>query len=164
MPTPDELKARLWKALRSDMTVMLGLVGGEHGHTRPMTSQIEEGDRGPLWFFTSKDNALIKKLGSGGAQDAGVQFVSKGHDLWASIEGTLREDTDRAVVDRLWNPHVAAWYEHGKDDPKLALLRFDPQKAEIWLDASSIVAGAMVTLGISDPKESYKDNVATVRL
>ena len=145
MPTPDELKARLWKALRSDMTVMLGLVGGEHGHARPMTSQIEEGDHGPLWFFTSRDNALVEKL-AGGSQDSAAQFVSKGHDLWA------------------WNAHVAAWYEHGKDDPKLALLRFDPQKAEIWLDASSIVAGAMVALGISDPKESYKDNVATVRL
>ena len=163
MPTPEELKARLWKALRSDMTVMLGLVGGEHGHARPMTSQIEGDGHGPLWFFTSRDNALVEKL-AGGSQDAAAQFVSKGHDLWASIEGTLTENTDRAVVDRLWNPHVAAWYEHGKDDPKLALLRFDPQKAEIWLDASSIVAGAMVALGISDPKESYKDNVATVRL
>ena len=163
MPTPEDLKARLWKALRSDMTVMLGLVGGEHGHARPMTSQIEDGDHGPLWFFTSKDNALVEKL-AGGSQDSAAQFVSKGHDLWASIEGTLTEHTDPAVVDRLWNAHVAAWYEHGKEDPKLALLRFDPQKAEIWRDASSIVAGAMVALGISDPKESYTDNVATVRL
>lgn len=163
MPTPDDLKARLWKALRSDMTVMLGLAGGEHGHTRPMTAILEDGDSGPVWFFTSTDNALVKKL-SGGAQDAAVQFVSKGHDIWASIEGTLAEDTDSAVVDRLWNAHVAAWYEDGKDDPKLALLRFDPDKAEVWLDASSIVAGAMVALGISDPKESYKDNVATVQL
>ncbi len=80
MPKPDALKARLWKALRSDMTVMLGLAGGEHGHARPMTSQTEEGDHGPLWFFTSRDNALVEKL-AGGSQDAGVQVVSKGHDL-----------------------------------------------------------------------------------
>ena len=163
MPTPDELKARLWKSLRSDMTVMLGLVGGEHGHTRPMTSQVEEGDHGPLWFFTSKDSALVQKL-AGGTQDASAQFVSKGHDLWASIEGTLTENTDRAVVDRLWNSHIAAWYKDGKDDPKLALLRFDPHKAEIWKDGSSLVAGVMTALGLADPKESYKDNVATVRL
>ncbi len=76
----------------------------------------------------------------------------------------LTEDTDPAIADRLWSAHVAAWCEGGKDDPKLALLRFDPQKAEIWLDASSIVAGVLVALGISDPKESYKDNVGTVRL
>ena len=29
------------------------------------------------------------------------------------------------MIDRLWNPFVAAWFE-GKDDPKLQLLRFDP--------------------------------------
>ena len=163
MSTPEDLKARLWKALRSDMTVMLGLVGGEHGHTRPMTAQIEDGDSGPLWFFTSKDSALVQKL-AGGTQDAAAQFVSKGHDLWASIEGCLTENTDPAVVDRLWNSHIAAWYKDGKDDPDLALLRFDPQKAEIWKDGSSLVAGIMTTLGLADPQESYKDNVATVRL
>lgn len=27
MPTPDELKTRFWKSLRSDMTLMLGLDG-----------------------------------------------------------------------------------------------------------------------------------------
>lgn len=50
-----------------------------------MTSQIEEGDHGPLWFFTSRDNALVEKL-AGGSQEAGMQFVSRDHDLWASIE------------------------------------------------------------------------------
>jgi len=160
LPTPDELEARLWTSLRSDMTVMLGLVSGEHGHTRPMTALIEDGDHGPLWLFTAQDNALVEKL-VGGSQDAAAQFVPKGHDLWASIEGTLTEHTDPAIVDRLWGSRVAAWYEDGKDDPKLDLLRSDPQKAEIWLDASSIVAGAMVVLGISESKESYKDNVAT---
>ena len=38
-------------------------------------------------------------------------------------------------------PEEGAWYEGGKTDPKLALLRLDPEKAEIWLDASSIIAG-----------------------
>jgi hypothetical protein len=38
MPGPAEIEARLWKALKSDRTVMLGLVGREDGHTRPMTA------------------------------------------------------------------------------------------------------------------------------
>jgi general stress protein 26 len=75
----------------------------------------------------------------------------------------LSVDNDRAVIDRLWNRFVAAWYEHGKDDPKLALLRFDPDRGEIWLDGSSLVAGIKMMLGF-DPKEDYKDNIATVDL
>ena len=33
---------------------------------------------------------------------------------------------DPKTIDRLWNPFVAAWFEGGKSDPKLALLRFEP--------------------------------------
>jgi hypothetical protein len=41
VPTPQELEQRFWKALKSDMTVMLGLDGVEDGHARPMTAQLE---------------------------------------------------------------------------------------------------------------------------
>jgi general stress protein 26 len=66
------------------------------------------------------------------------------------------------VIDRLWNPFVAAWYE-SKDDPKIALIRLDAEQAQIWIDASSIVAGIKMLIGI-DPKEDYKDKVAEVAL
>jgi hypothetical protein len=86
-------------------------------------------------------------------------FASKGHDLFATLHGCVSLDNDRAVIDRLWNRFVAAWYEGGKDDPNLALLRFDAERAEIWLDASSLVASIKLLLG-ADPKEDYKENVA----
>lgn len=161
MSTPDELEQKFWKALKGDRTVMLGLDGEEDGHVRPMTAQIEGDAGGPIWFFTAIDNQLAQKAGTGKRGIAA--FASKGHDLFATVHGTLRVDKDRAVIDRLWNPFVAAWYEGGKDDPKLTLLRLDPEKAEIWLNASSIVAGVKVLLGI-DPKKDYKDKVAEVDL
>ena len=160
MATPAELEAKFWKALKSDMTMMLGLDGVEDGHARPMTAQLD-GDRGPIWFFTSKDNAIVQKLGRGNRAIA--TFASKGHDLFATVHGTLSVDANRAVIDKLWNRYVAAWFEGGKDDPKLALLRLDPEAGEIWLDASSVVAGIRMMLG-ADPKEEYKDKVAKVAL
>jgi general stress protein 26 len=160
MATPQELKAKFWKALKSDMTMMLGLVGKDDGHTRPMTAQVES-EHGPIWFFASTDAVLVRQLGQGSRATA--TFVSKGHDLFATVHGTLRVDNDRAAIDRLWNQYVAAWYERGKEDPKLALLRLDPDKAEIWLDASSVIAGIRLLLG-ADPKEEYKDKVAKVDL
>jgi general stress protein 26 len=161
MPTPKELEEQFWKALKSDMTVMLGLDGVEDGHARPMTAQLEGDAGGPIWFFTTKDNALVQKLGRGNRAIA--TFASKGHDVFATIHGDVRVDNDRAVVERLWNRFVAAWYEHGKDDPKLALLRLDPEQAEIWQDASSMFAGIKLMLG-ADPKQDYKDKVAKVSL
>lgn len=161
MTDPRELEEKFWKALESDRTVMLGLDGMEDGHARPMTAQAEE-RRSPIWFFTSVDNALVRKLGEGGSGRAIAGFASKGHDLFASIRGTLRVDTDRAVVERLWNPFVGAWYE-GKDDPKIRLLRLDAEDAEVWVDASSMVAGVKMLLGM-DPKKDYRDKVGDVDL
>ena len=162
MTTPRELEAKFWKALESDMTMMLGLVGVDDGHIRPMTAQLDgDGGRGPIWFFTAKDTAIVEALR--GSSRAVAAFASKGNDLFASVHGHLRVDNDRAMIDRLWNRFVAAWFENGKDDPRLTLLRFDPERAEIWADASSIVAGIKMLLGV-DPKEEYRDKVAEVSL
>ena len=98
MPTPHELEAKFWKALKSDMTMMLGLDGVEDGHARPMTAQVEA-DRGPIWFFTARDNALVQNLANG--DRAIATFTSKGHDLFATIHGSVGLDNDRAVIDRL---------------------------------------------------------------
>lgn len=163
MPTPAELEAKFWKALKSDRTMMLGLYAVEDAHARPMTAQFEN-DRSPIWFFTASDTELAETLGDGACSGRAIAtFASKGHDLFATLHGTLEIDTDRAVIDRLWNPFVAAWFEGGKDDPKLRLLRLDADKAEIWLDESSLLAGIKMLFG-ADPMEDYRDKVAEVSL
>lgn len=157
-----ELEARFWKALRKDMTVMLGL--GSEIEYRPMTAQLAtDDDHGPAWFFTATDTDLGRHLMQGGAQEASFHFVSKGHDVWASVSGTMQADMNRAVIDDLWSPFVAGWYEGGKDDPELLLLRMDLSHGKIWKDGSSLVAYALTLLG-RDPKKAYQDNVASVSL
>src|SRR6185312_6215127 len=157
--TPQELEQNLWKALKSDRTLMLGLDGVEEGHTRPMTALVE-GESGPLWFFTGKPNAVVERLGEG--HRAIASFTAKDHALFARIKGNLSIDQDRAVIDRLWNPFIAAWFE-GKDDPNLVLLRLDAEHAEIWLNESNLLAGVKMLLGV-DPKKDYQDKVADVDL
>ena len=165
-PNEQEIKEKFWKALKSDMTVFLGLAEGDDGHARPMTAQLEEdgwkGDNysGPIWFFTSTDNGLYQQIH--GSSRAMAHFTSKGHEVWATVHGNLSTSQDKTTIDRLWNRFVAAWYD-GKDDPQIALIRLDPENAEIWIDASSIVAGIKMLIGI-DPKEDYKDKVAKVSL
>ena len=162
MAEPHEIEAKFWKALRSDMTLMLGLDGVADSHTQPMTAQFEDDqDSGPIWFFTSNETDLARELRE--SSNGVAHFVSKGHDLFATMHGKLTIDNDRATIDRLWNRFVAAWFESGKDDPKLTLLRFEPGRAQIWLNESSLLAGVKVLLG-RDPKEDYKGKVAEVSL
>jgi general stress protein 26 len=161
MPTDAEIRDNFWKALKSDRTIMLGLEGARGGDTQPMTALIEGEEGGPLWIFTARDNSLVEALGQ--SNRAVATFADKGHHLFASFHGTLTLDNDRAAIDRLWNPWVAAWFEGGKDDPKLALLRLDPESARIWLNATPIGAAIEWLLG-RDPKQSYQEKVAEVTL
>jgi general stress protein 26 len=159
MPSPQDIEAKFWKALKDDRTVMLGTPSLDDGHARPMTAQFEN-DQGPIWFFTSKDNRLVQGLPA--ANRALCTFASKDNEVFACVHGILQVEGDRAVVERLWNPFVAAWYE-GKDDPKLALLRLNPEHGEVWLNESSVFAGIKMLLGV-DPKKDYADKVAKVDL
>ena len=162
MAKEGEIVEKFWKALRSDMTVMLGLDGVDEGHSRPMTAQMEgTSPHGPVWFFSAKDTELVQALGD---HHRGVaHFASKGHDLFATLHGVILLDDDRATIERLWSPFVSAWYEGGKEDPKLALLRFEPEKAQIWLNENSLFTGFKLLIG-ADPKSSYQDKVARVNL
>jgi len=114
-----------------------------------------------VWFFTSSDADLVQ---ASSANDLAIfTFVSKGYDVFATVHGHITQSTDRATIDRLWNPWAAAWYDGGKEDPKLALLRFDPASAEIWRGGSSLLNALKLLFG-GDPKDGAKDNMAKVSL
>ena len=167
MTSDTDIKEKFWKSLKSDRTMFLGLAEGKDGHARPMTAQLgDDGFKqgqydGPIWFFTGRSGSLYQDIGSGAR--AMAHFASKGHDIWATVHGNLSQSTDQATIDRLWNRFVAAWYTGGKDDPEVALIRLDPENAEIWVNASSMVAGIKMLMGI-DPKQDAKDKVAHVTL
>ena len=163
MPDTADIEAKFWKALKGDRTVMLGLAGAGEGMSQPMTAQLatEDAVRGPIYIFTAKDSDLVEALG--GRSPALLHFAAKGHDLFAAVTGELIADNDRGMIEKLWNPFVAAWFEGGQDDPNLQLLRFEPDRAQIWLNENSLFAGVKLLLG-KDPKDEYADKVADVRL
>ncbi|WCT72093.1 pyridoxamine 5'-phosphate oxidase family protein [Sphingomonas naphthae] len=160
MATDAEIEGKFWSALKSAPNLMLGLDGARDGHTQPMTAQFE-GEHGPIWFFTTKDNTLVAALGA--SHRAIASYTGKGHDLFATLHGTVTIDNDAATIDRLWSKEIEAWYPAGKADPSLTLLRLDPDKSTFWLNGSSIGAAISKLFG-NDPKEGYKDNMATVAL
>lgn len=160
MAKSQQLERSFWRALKSDMIMMLGLVGVEESHTRPATAQLR-GSEGPIWFFTSRDNTLVQNLRAD-SRAIGT-FASKDHELFASVHRRLSLDNDPDVIEELWNGLVAAWYEGGKDDPELALIRFDADRAEIWENESGLFAGIKALFG-HDPKDDAKEHVVRVNL
>ena len=120
------LEAKLWKALKDDRIVMLGLADGDDGHSQPMSAQTcttktraarsgSSPRRKRTWCALSARRIAPR-----------CTFRRRGIELFASVQGELTPATIAPIIDQLWNRFVAAWYEGGKDDPKLQLLRFDP--------------------------------------
>jgi general stress protein 26 len=161
MTDKAEIEEKFWKSLHGDRTLMLSLVGVDEGHSQPMTAQTDDDIKGgKIWFFTSKDTDLADALGA--RHRAVGHFAAKDHDVFATLHGDLVVETDRAMLDKLWNKWAAAWFEGGKDDPKLLMLRLDIDEVQIWLNENSLFAGVKVLLG-SDPKKDYGDKSAQLR-
>ena len=122
--TPQEVAEKFIAKLKDSPFVMIGLEDGQH--SEPMTAQLDDDRPNTLFFFSGKDN----RIASGGR--AMAQFVGKGHDFFACLAGTVAQDNDHAQIDKLWNKQVEAWFPGGRNDPNLALLRFDIDSAELW--------------------------------
>ena len=162
MADDREILDQLWGAIEDSPFVMLGLDQARGSAMQPMTAQFEDQDRdnGCVWFFTAKDHDLTRALGQDNRAIA--SFASKGHDLVASLRGRLILDNSRTEIDRLWNPVVAEWYQ-GKDDPKMALLRFELDDAKIWQsDIGGFLKPAFNKLFGRKPEAGMKEKVAEV--
>ncbi|QIL03331.1 pyridoxamine 5'-phosphate oxidase family protein [Sphingomonas sinipercae] len=157
----QELREEFWDKLDDSPFVMLGLQGVDDAMTRPMTAQVDDGQ---IWFFAARSEDLVKGLGQN--PKAIATYASKDHKLFASIHGTLQLSNDRQVIERLWNPIIASWYKDGKDDPDLALLRFDTTSADIWrASAGSTLKAAVIKMLGRDPgKQQQDENRAEVVL
>ena len=164
MADDRDIEEKFWTAVKHSPFIMLGIEGTRDGATQPMTAIFEDQDReaGVLWIFTAKDHDLTRAMGQ--SNRAIASYSAKGHDLFASLRGTVRIDNERATIDRLWSPIVAEWYE-GKDDPKLALVRFDVDDAKIWLsDVEGFLKPAFNKLLGRKPEAGMKEKVAEVSL
>jgi general stress protein 26 len=127
---PADVEFRLWEEIESHKTGMLGPAGGEPCHAQPMTAFPERGRR-QLWFYTRDDTELARRIGDGcmGA------FVFQRPDLQACMLGMMHLERDPVRIERYWNAVVSAWYPGGRTDPRLTMISFEAEDAQVWLSA-----------------------------
>lgn len=150
-PDTDEIREEFWESIADSPFVMIAL-DSDHKHSIPMRAQLDKDANSAIWFYTSRDNRLAK----GGP--AMVQFVSKGHDLFACVSGTLTEETDPAIIDKHWSNAVEAWYDQGRQDPSLLMLRLDLRDAEIWEADPGVVGMFKMMTGMTMSGDEMGDH------
>ena len=120
-----EIRKAFWKELADSPKVMLRLDQGS-ADGQPMHVMLDADAHHKVWFFMDRHNALAP----GGA--AKFDVAAKGHKLFAAVTGSLSEETDRAVFEKLWSDKVGAWFKGGKDSPDILLARFDIVDSKVW--------------------------------
>jgi len=133
--TRHEPMRQLFDVLDDTHAVMTGL--DKPGHSmQPMAPQVNDDRRG-IWFYAKRDSEMGAEIAKHAASRARICAISPDHDYHAFISGTMREEADRALIDTFWSPVIAAWFDEGKEDPNLILLRFDASEADIWASTGS---------------------------
>lgn len=105
-------------------------------HSRPMATQEFEFD-GDLWFFTAADAAKVKEAQHD--RHVNVSYSDPHNQKYVSVSGKAELVRDRTKIEELWNPLFKAWFPDGLEDPNLALLKVNVDKAEYWDSPSSKV-------------------------
>ncbi|MDP5031568.1 MAG: pyridoxamine 5'-phosphate oxidase family protein [Paraglaciecola sp.] len=147
----NELKKELWDNITEQGFVMVGLSQTDQ-HSEPMHAHVDKSKPHSLWIYTTKDN----RVATGGKSM--IQFVSKGHDLFACMLGQLSEESDTSLIDKFWSSGVEAWYENGKEDDSLLMMRFDLNNAEIWTQDASITGKIKLATGATVEPEDLGEH------
>lgn len=100
-----------------------------HLHSAPMTTQDEEFN-GTVWFIGSKSSDLVRSIPGNNQVNLGYSDTS-GHN-YVSINGVAELVNDQAKLDELWSEGYNAFFEQGKEDPDVQLIKVIGNGAQYW--------------------------------
>jgi general stress protein 26 len=98
--------------------------------SRPLSTQAAEFDGERLWFFTSARSPKVREIAQ--HPQVNVAYASKDRNVYASVAGVARLNTDPERVDQFWSDAYKAYFPGGKDDPDVALIEVEVHTVEYW--------------------------------
>lgn len=132
--TAGQHREDFWSRLEA---INAGLLGTRQDLKLVPMSHKADPAEAALWFITAAGTHLVEQC-EAGSQEA-LHCVAEGGDrLYARIEGTLEISHDEAKLDEVWNPVAASWFEQGREDPDIRLLKLSLKSAEVWTTTGGI--------------------------
>ncbi len=102
---------------------------GKPFSTRPMSAQQVD-DYGNIWFLSDKDSTKNMEV----KDDDHVQLLFSGssHSDFLSLYGKATVLYDKEKIKELWEPIVKTWFQEGKDDPHISVIKVTPEEGYYW--------------------------------
>jgi general stress protein 26 len=135
--------AKLHELVDEIKVAMMTTVDDGIMRSRPLQTLRFDAD-GALWFFTSQSSPKVTEAQGEGWQ-VNLSYAHPGKHHYVSISGRAELTRDREQMERLWTKWVEVWFPKGLDDPDLALLRVQMERAEYW-DAPGSAMGRLYAL------------------
>jgi general stress protein 26 len=123
------------------IVMLMTMIDGDHS-SRPLTVAGVQGGRIEILVDRTADWA--QTIGRAGTV-VHVSVADVRKNVYLSLNGSASISTDKADIERLWNPGGAAFFE-GKDDPVIGVLRFDVADGEYWDSPSGRLGSAVALL------------------
>lgn len=97
--------------------------------SRPMSLK-ETDEEGNLWFISSDQSHKNFEI----KNDNRVQlyFMNNGSSEYLSIYGKAFIYKDQATIEEKWSAMANAWFEDGKEDSKVSIIRVTPTETYYW--------------------------------
>ena len=103
--------------------------GSDYPHAIPMSRQ-EVDEEGNIWFLFSSDSTAYQNLQ--GNKNVSLLYAHVGDYNFLSINGTAEISEDQERIDKYWNKMIEVWFEKGKEDPRIRVLKVIPDEAHYW--------------------------------
>lgn len=101
----------------------------EYVYFVPM-SQQEIDETGCIWYLISSASGTFKNLQID--SKISLTFSDPSDYTFLSLEGRGEIHTDPERIEKYWNKFVASWFDKGKDDPRICVLKVNVEDAHYW--------------------------------
>jgi general stress protein 26 len=98
-------------------------------HSVPMSRQ-EVDENGHIWYLCSSESDTVNHLQTDSR--VMIHFAHVGNYQFLTVEGRAQISRVQARIDRYWNKFMEAWFEKGKDDPRIRVMQVIPEDAHYW--------------------------------
>lgn len=96
---------------------------------RPM-SVLQVDDEGNLWFMSQNDSHKNEEIELDPFTH--LFFQENKNSGFLNIYGISEISRDQDKIDELWNPLLKVWFQEGKEDPKISLIKVTPTSVYYW--------------------------------
>lgn len=120
-------------------------------HAWPMTTSETSLGAKEIWFIGDKTSDVVKDIQNN--PKVGLSYATQDEKNYVSVSANAELSTDKDKLEELWSPVYNAFFEHGKEDPNVQLIKVVPHGVECWLSGSSTVnMFKMVSAALQDGK------------